>query len=78
MLMIPMGEANPEPQGFLERAQSEEGGVFSSDRRYVAYQSNETGQREIYIQPYPGPGGQETVSVGGGREPVWATNGEWF
>ncbi len=52
-------------------------GLVSVDRDGIV-EPIETGQREIYIQPYPGPGGQETVSVGGGREPVWATNGELF
>ncbi len=52
--------------------------ISPRDGRFVSYLSNETGQREIYIRPYPGPGGQVTVSVGGGREPIWARNGELF
>lgn len=52
--------------------------VFSPDGRYVAHSSSQTGQREIVIQPFPGPGPQAPVSVGGGREPAWARNGELF
>jgi hypothetical protein len=39
---------------------------------------NDTGQREIHVRPYPGPGGKSPVSVSGGREPRWAANGEIF
>jgi hypothetical protein len=46
--------------------------------RYVAHEADATGQREIYVRPYSKPGGQVTVSVGGGREPVWANNGDLF
>ena len=51
---------------------------FSRDRQYVSYLSPETGRREIYIRPYQKPGPRVTASVGGGREPVWARNGELF
>jgi serine/threonine protein kinase/Tol biopolymer transport system component len=44
---------------------------FSPDGRWVAYQSTETGQNEIYIQPFPGPGPKVQVSVGGGTLPRW-------
>ena len=40
--------------------------------------SAETGQREIYIRPYQKSGQRVTASVGGGREPVWARNGDLF
>ena len=63
---------------FLEGDFNAEGANFSPDEHYVAYLSQESGQREIYIRPYPGSGGQVTVSVGGGREPVWAKNGDLF
>ena len=78
MQMVSMEAANSTPQLFLERGFSNEAATFSPDGRYVAYASGETGQIEIYIRPYPGPGGQETVSVGGGSEPVWAKSGELF
>ena len=37
--------------------------------------SNESGRFEIYVQPYPGPGGKWQVSTEGGTEPVWNPNG---
>ena len=77
ILAIPVGEEASEPQDFLVREFGEMGAMFSPDGRYVAYVSDESGQQEVYIRPYPGPGAQETVSVGGGPEPVWR-NGELF
>ena len=47
----------------------------SPDSRWVAYQSTETGQREIHVQPFPGPGPKVQVSVGGGTMPRWRRDG---
>ena len=39
----------------------------------MAYQSDESGSFEIYVQPYPGPGGAiTTISTGGGTNAVWS------
>jgi len=48
---------------------------FSPDGRWLAYVSNESGRNEIYVQPYPGPGGKWQISTEGGAEPVWNRNG---
>jgi Tol biopolymer transport system component len=48
---------------------------FSPDGRWLAYISNESGRYEIYVQPYPGPGGKWQVSTEGGTEPMWNPNG---
>jgi Tol biopolymer transport system component len=55
---------------FEERA-----GQFSPDGRWVAYQSNESGRFEIYVQPFPGPGDRWQVSTGGGADPRWRPDG---
>ena len=47
----------------------------SPDGRWLAYQSDESGQVEVYVRPFPGPGGVRPVSVDGGSTPVWAHNG---
>jgi serine/threonine-protein kinase len=46
--------------------------MFSPDGRWIAYTSNESGRFEIYVRPYPGPGGKWQVSNGGGAEPFWS------
>jgi serine/threonine-protein kinase len=48
---------------------------FSPDGKWVAYSSDESGQYEIYVRPFPGPGGVSVVSTEGGRAPVWSRNG---
>ena len=49
--------------------------ALSTDSRWLAYSSNETGTTEIYAQSYPDPGPRTVVSVGGGRYPVWSADG---
>ena len=61
---------------FLETASAEESGTFSPDGRWVAYASDESGDMEVYVRPYPGPGAKHGVSIGGGRFPVWSWAGD--
>jgi serine/threonine-protein kinase len=50
---------------------------ISPDGRWLAYQSNESGQNEVYVRPFPDVnGGRWQISTGGGRQPVWARSGE--
>jgi len=49
--------------------------MFSPDGHWIAYLSNESGRNQIYVQPYPGPGGKFQVSTDGGSEPMWARSG---
>ena len=49
--------------------------AFSPDGRWLAYSSNETGQDEIYVRPFPDPGGKSLISSGGGTIPIWSENG---
>src|SRR5437899_7197605 len=48
---------------------------LSPDGHWIAYVSNESGRLEVYVRPFPGPGGRWQVSLEGGSEPVWAANG---
>jgi Tol biopolymer transport system component len=51
-------------------------GQFSPDGRWVAYASNETGRYEVYVRPFPGPGGKWPVSTSGGITPRWRHDGK--
>jgi Tol biopolymer transport system component/predicted Ser/Thr protein kinase len=62
-------------QPFLRTPFDEGAPRFSPDGRWLAYVSNESGRYEIYVQPYPGPGGKWQISTEGGAEPVWNPNG---
>jgi Tol biopolymer transport system component len=48
---------------------------LSPDGHWVAYASNASGRYEVYVSPFPGPGGHWQVSTDFGDQPVWAHNG---
>ncbi len=49
----------------------------SPDGRWIAYESNESGQLEVYVRPFPGvDAGKWLVSSGGGQEPDWSRDGQ--
>jgi serine/threonine protein kinase/Tol biopolymer transport system component len=62
-------------QPFLQTSFDEGAPAFSPDGRWLAYGSDESGRREVYVQPYPGPGGKWQISTEGGSEPTWNPNG---
>jgi serine/threonine protein kinase len=73
LMILPLfGDNQPYP--FLSTPFNEGQGVFSPDGKWVAYQSNEGGRNEIYVRPFPGPGGQWQVSTGGGTSPRWRSD----
>ncbi len=67
------GERRTRP--FLQTPFNVAGGVFSPDGRFLAYSSDESGRNEVYVQPFPGPGGKWQISNEGGHQPVWARSG---
>jgi serine/threonine protein kinase/Tol biopolymer transport system component len=67
------GSGKPFP--LLQSHFDERTATFSPDARWIAYESNETGQFEIYIYPFPGPGEKVTVSNRGGSQPRWKADG---
>jgi serine/threonine-protein kinase len=67
------GERQAEP--WLETERAESYGVFSPDGRWVAYVSDASGQLEVYVRPFAGPGATTRISRAGGTVPVWAPDG---
>jgi Tol biopolymer transport system component len=63
------GDRKPFP--VAEGPGNETWGVFSPDNKWVAYSSDESGRDEIYVVPFPGPGGKWQVSTAGGIMPFW-------
>jgi Tol biopolymer transport system component len=68
-------DGDKKPRVFVQTAYNESGGRFSPDGRWIAYVSDETGQEEVFIRPYPGPGTALKVSDAGGRAPAWRRDG---
>jgi eukaryotic-like serine/threonine-protein kinase len=63
--------AMPFVEGPFDAAQA----VFSPDERWIAYASNESGRREVYVRPFSTPGGRTQVSTDGGAQPRWSRDG---
>ncbi|MGH9316914.1 MAG: protein kinase domain-containing protein, partial [Thermoanaerobaculia bacterium] len=72
---LPVG-GDRQPVPFIKTTFGVSHGQFSPDGRWVAYASNESGKREIYVAPFPGPGGNWKVSSAGGSEPRWRRDGK--
>lgn len=49
--------------------------AFSSDGRWLAYASDESGRDEVYVRPYPGEVRRVTISTSGGTDPRWSPDG---
>ena len=60
---------------FLDTPANERGPMFSPNGAWVAYTSNELGQDEVFVQPYPQTGAKYRISAIGGSEPVWSPDG---
>jgi hypothetical protein len=77
-LLTPDGPAPPRaikmfesPNYFNERLPA-----LSPDGHWVAYQSTESGEPEVYLRPFPDVSSlRRQVSLGGGFAPLWAPNG---
>jgi hypothetical protein len=65
-----------EARPFLQAAFNETDPVFSPDGQYLAYTSDESGDREVYVVAFPEGGGKQPISQHGGFWPVWARNGQ--
>ncbi len=60
---------------WLQTPANEWAGRLSADGRWMAYNSDESGRTEVYVQPFPGPGGKWLVSQGGGNNAIWSRDG---
>jgi hypothetical protein len=70
------GDRKPFP--IVQSSAEDVWGTFSPDGKWVAYESDESGRGEIYVVPFPGPGGKWQVSIAGGVAPLWRTGKELF
>jgi serine/threonine-protein kinase len=68
---VRLGKAAP----FLGTSFDEQLPAFSPDGKWLAYMVVTPGASEVYVRPFPGPGGQWQVSTGGASRPRWSRNG---
>ena len=64
-----------QPTSFLDTPFYEATGMLSPDGRWMAYSSEESGRREVYVQPVPPSGGKWLISTDGGRDARWRSDG---
>jgi Tol biopolymer transport system component len=69
-------EGDKKPIPLVRTPFEERDAQFSPDAKWIAYQSNESGRFEIYLQPFPGPGARIPVSTGGGAQVRWRRDGK--
>jgi Tol biopolymer transport system component len=72
---LPLGGL-PAPFPVVQTRFAEDEGQFSPDGRWIAYRSNESGRLEVYVRPFPGPGGARRISIDGGSQPRWRRDGK--
>jgi serine/threonine-protein kinase len=75
MLSLDDGERRSTP--LVATAANELTAEVSPDGRWLAYDSDEAGQFEVYVRAYPNTheGGRWQISSGGGRQPLWSHDG---
>jgi len=73
--LLPLnGDRKPVP--YLQTPFDETGARFSPDGRWMAYQSNESGRFQVYVQTVPPSGAKYQISSAGGSVPNWGRDGK--
>jgi dipeptidyl aminopeptidase/acylaminoacyl peptidase len=77
LAVLPLASDGSQPQPYLRTPFSEWWGRFIPEvnPRWVAYQSDESGRNEVYIDAFPTPHARTQISTTGGQYPVWHPNG---
>jgi serine/threonine protein kinase len=76
--VVPMNEGEQIPRKavpFLQTEFNELQGQISPDGRWMAYTSDESAQREVYVRPFPTGDGKSKISITGGEQPRWLGDG---
>jgi serine/threonine protein kinase/Tol biopolymer transport system component len=73
---LPVAGNDRKPIEVTKTQFEEQGGQFSPDGRWVAYETNESGRFEIVVQPFPVATGKWHVSTAGGIQPRWRRDGK--
>ena len=67
--------STPAARSYMATNYNETQGTISPDVRAIAYVSEESGRREVYVDTFPEPQAKVPVSVGGGSLPEWRPDG---
>jgi serine/threonine-protein kinase len=73
----PLADGSRPTEPLVQTTAAELFGELSPDGHWLAYQSDESGQNQIWVRPFPNvDGGHWQISTSGGITPVWARNGK--
>jgi eukaryotic-like serine/threonine-protein kinase len=72
---VPM-KSEEKPFAVAATPADERDGKFAPNGKWIAYQSDESGRYEIYVQRFPGPGGRVQISKNGGAMVRWRSDGK--
>jgi hypothetical protein len=61
---------------FYQSDAEQQHGIFAPDGKWIAYTSHETGDAELYVQPFPATGEKWKVAARGGAQPRWRRDGK--
>jgi hypothetical protein len=73
--VLPLDGAHT-PRPLIATRFNEQYGMFSPDGKWLAFVSNESGNDEVYVQPFGREGLRSVVSTGGGVRPMWSHDGK--
>ncbi len=68
-------DGSGKPQLVVHTSQNAMHGRLSPNARWMAYASDESGELQVYVEPFPGNGEKRRVSPDGGSEPRWRRDG---
>ncbi|MCP3859359.1 MAG: hypothetical protein GY704_06875, partial [Phycisphaeraceae bacterium] len=68
-------DGSEEPVALFESEHSFGGGMPSPDGRWIAYDSDSSGDRNVYVRPFERPGNPVRVSISGGGAAQWSPDG---
>jgi serine/threonine protein kinase len=68
--------ADRKPIPFLRTEFNELHGQLSPDSHWMAFTSDRSGRREVYVRPFPNGEGEWTISLAGGEQPRWRGDGK--
>jgi Tol biopolymer transport system component len=70
-----LADADTTPKPLLTSSANEFAPALSPDGKWLAYVSDEMGKEEVYVRAFPGPPSKSKVSLDGGSQPRWSSDG---
>jgi len=75
-IVIVPTDSTEAPWSFMQTPSDEWEPMFSPDGRWISFTSDETDKEEVYVAPFPGPGGKWQVSLREGDRSRWSPDGK--